>query len=108
MYEQGIARTDDPEATRAKMTSLRPLGRLGAAEEEGRVPLFLACDASSYMTSATLPVDGSVTSQFAGQVRSGAQGAFVISRAPCQGNRAIFRITVANEASARRRMLERV
>jgi NAD(P)-dependent dehydrogenase (short-subunit alcohol dehydrogenase family) len=36
----------------------RPMGRIGTAEEIAKAALFLACDDSSFMTGATLVVDG--------------------------------------------------
>jgi 3-oxoacyl-[acyl-carrier protein] reductase len=35
-----------------------PLGRMGQADEVARVTLVLACDLTSYMTGASIPVDG--------------------------------------------------
>ena len=36
----------------------RPLGRMGEPEEIARAVLFLACEESSFITGAALPVDG--------------------------------------------------
>lgn len=46
-----------------KMESLIPLGRLAEADEVARAVLFLASDDASYITGATIPVDGGYTSQ---------------------------------------------
>jgi NAD(P)-dependent dehydrogenase (short-subunit alcohol dehydrogenase family) len=49
-----------PEA-RAQLESSVPLGRLGAADEIGRVVRFLCSDEASYVTGAAIVVDGGVT-----------------------------------------------
>jgi glucose 1-dehydrogenase len=48
---------EDPEK-RAKLESIIPLGRVGRPEDVAEVALFLASDASAYVTGATYYVDG--------------------------------------------------
>jgi 3-oxoacyl-[acyl-carrier protein] reductase len=57
--QQGISRDD----AKAKAVAGIPLGRYGLADEFGRVGAFLLSGAASYMTGATVQVDG-------GQIRS--------------------------------------
>lgn len=46
------------EEARARTVATIPLGRIGTTEEFGRVAAFLASDAASYVTGASLLVDG--------------------------------------------------
>ena len=52
-----------PEQAKAKAVSAIPWGRYGEPDEFGRVGAFLLSDAASYMTGATVQVDG-------GQIKS--------------------------------------
>ncbi|HLO61257.1 MAG TPA: SDR family oxidoreductase [Bacteroidales bacterium] len=49
---------DKDRGRKEKVLSRTPMGRLGKAEEVADAALFLATDASSYITGVVLPVDG--------------------------------------------------
>jgi NAD(P)-dependent dehydrogenase (short-subunit alcohol dehydrogenase family) len=61
MHRQFIETSPDPEATRQRLLERIPLNRVAEPEEIATVALFLAGDASSYMTGVALPVDGGLT-----------------------------------------------
>ena len=52
---------DDPAVGAAYLRTGVPQGRLGSAEEVAAAVVFLASDDASYLTGATVPVDGGVT-----------------------------------------------
>lgn len=54
---------EGPQGTLDDLAALHPLGRIGRPEEIGSATVFLACDDSSFMTGATLLVDGGYTAQ---------------------------------------------
>jgi 3-oxoacyl-[acyl-carrier protein] reductase len=49
-----------PEQAKQKSVATIPLGRYGVTDEFGRVGAFLLSDAASYITGATVQVDGGV------------------------------------------------
>lgn len=61
VIEASFQRREDPEAYRRHREGQIPLQRLAAPKEVADAVLFLASSESSYVTGATLPVDGGYT-----------------------------------------------
>lgn len=58
-----VSRTWQDDARREDLLSRYPMGRLGEPEDIGYGALFLASDASSFITGAELVIDGGYTAQ---------------------------------------------
>jgi NAD(P)-dependent dehydrogenase (short-subunit alcohol dehydrogenase family) len=66
LVQESLDRLDDPTTGEQAMISGVALGRIGDPEEVARVVRFLASDEASYVTGATLLVDGGLTARRAG------------------------------------------
>ncbi|WP_119417889.1 glucose 1-dehydrogenase [Desertibaculum subflavum] len=63
MVAGAISRAPDAAQRKAYLISQHPLGRLGRAEEIAAGILYLASDASSFMTGSELVIDGGYTAR---------------------------------------------
>ena len=52
--------TEDPE-TRAQLTALHPIGRIGTPTDMAGIAVFLASDESAFATGAHFHVDGGIS-----------------------------------------------
>ena len=59
--QQRLKDTGDYEAARKAFTARQPLGRIGTAEEQASMVLWLASDDSAYATGQNFIVDGGIT-----------------------------------------------
>ena len=57
--------SDDPAATEREMAAIHPLGRIGEPSEIANVVAFLASDEASFVTGASILVDGGLSARFA-------------------------------------------
>ncbi|NPD14891.1 SDR family oxidoreductase [Xinfangfangia sp. D13-10-4-6] len=62
LIDTEMVRVQPPQMNAATL-ALTPMGRIGLPEEVAKAVLFLASDASSFVTGAVLPVDGGFTAQ---------------------------------------------
>jgi len=63
MVENYLAAQPDPEAAKAFVTGLHPVGHLGEADDIAYGVLYLASDESKFVTGAELVIDGGYTAQ---------------------------------------------
>jgi NAD(P)-dependent dehydrogenase (short-subunit alcohol dehydrogenase family) len=63
LVDAAVKQAKDPAAARRHLESIRPLNRLGTADEIASAILYLASDEAAYATGAVLSVDGGYTAQ---------------------------------------------
>jgi NAD(P)-dependent dehydrogenase (short-subunit alcohol dehydrogenase family) len=60
----GVESAEDPAATEREMAAIHPLGRIGEPSEIANVVAFLASDEASFVTGASILVDGGLSARF--------------------------------------------
>jgi NAD(P)-dependent dehydrogenase (short-subunit alcohol dehydrogenase family) len=63
LLERILKKQGNPAAKRADILKKYPLGRFGYPDEVAQTALFLASDDSTFVTGATIVVDGGFTSK---------------------------------------------
>jgi NAD(P)-dependent dehydrogenase (short-subunit alcohol dehydrogenase family) len=64
MLMRGVESSDDPDAVEAEMRAIHPLGRIAEPIEIANVVAFLASDEASFVTGASILVDGGLSAKF--------------------------------------------
>jgi NAD(P)-dependent dehydrogenase (short-subunit alcohol dehydrogenase family) len=63
LYERWLASEPDPQASTARVLGFHPLGRIGTPQDIGNLVVFLASDASSFISGTNITIDGALTAR---------------------------------------------